>query len=388
MRRMPRSLVLIAVVMLVLGLGAGALAQQNPQPTPQFPPEGIDQTQFILLPYEARAEAMIVKERLYDYGYYPSFFSDKSALQNSWLDVADFAALQECCQQNDLEYSEYGLLFPTYEAIKNGDIINRTPNVTAAPAYHLIVYGESSSDVGKIQSKLQSLNYKENYAINIYDAALRDALDRFIKANNYNYDQYAAGGITPELQEWLFTSDGLLPYVEPEVTPEPTAAPTPVPGGVERLQNYFTGSTAVFGLKLPTLALWLAGIVILVLIFLAIFHFFGPGQGKARKNDENVVSFDISYRGQMQTYNCIIPKVLRIGRNIGSFPLNMEDTSISRRHCELYYQNGQLVLHDYSSYGTQVNGRLIHNSECKLNSGDTLQIGDHIIRITFTEKGK
>ena len=226
MRHTPRGLVLIAVFTLLLGMGTFALAQ-SPQPTPQFPPEGVDQTQFILLPFEAKTEAMIVKERLYDYGYYPSFFQDKSALQNSWLDVADFAALQECCAQNGLEYSEYGLLFPTYEAIKSGEIKNLSPDVTAAPAYHLIVYGETSSDVGKIQSKLQSLNYKENYAINTYDAALRDALDRFIKNNNYNYDQYAAGGITPELQEWLFTSDGLLAYVEPVVTPEPTPEPTP-----------------------------------------------------------------------------------------------------------------------------------------------------------------
>ena len=56
-------------------MGTFALAQ-SPQPTPQFPPEGVDQTQFILLPFEAKTEAMIVKERLYDYGYYPSFFQD------------------------------------------------------------------------------------------------------------------------------------------------------------------------------------------------------------------------------------------------------------------------------------------------------------------------
>ncbi len=320
----------------------------------------------------------------------PASFTDKSALQTNYLDDAAFAALQECCRQNNLVYSEYGLLFDTWYAIKDGAIKNVNPSVTEEPGRHLIVYGETSSDVGEIQRKLQSLNYRENYTINTYDAALRDALDRFLEINNYKYDQYVAGGITPELQEWILTSDSLVPYVEPEVTPEPTPEPTPVPGKIEKVRNYFVEETNVLGLSMPNLVVWIVGLLVIMLIVLAAIHFFGPGsEGKVKAGGAGTtLSFAITYDGKTENYSCVVSKVLRIGRNVGSFPLNLNDTSISRRHCEIYYLNNQLMLHDYSTYGTQINGRLVHNSESKLNSGDTLQIGEHTIIITFGQKGK
>ena len=68
---------------------------------------------------------------------------------------------------------------------------------------------------------------------------------------------------------------------------------------------------------------------------------------------------------------------------MGKFPLNLEDAKISRRHCELYYLNGALMLRDYSSNGTTVNGKPVHNAECLLSSGDVIAIGNHTITITF-----
>ena len=112
----------------------------------------------------------------------------------------------------------------------------------------------------------------------------------------------------------------------------------------------------------------------------------GSGKG-ARKGGKgaakNTLRFSITFQGKTEETETQIVKSLKIGRGIGNFPLNMEDTMISRRHCELYYNNNALMLRDYSSNGTMVNGKSVHNAECLLASGDEIIIGNHTIVVRF-----
>ena len=60
-----------------------------------------------------------------------------------------------------------------------------------------------------------------------------------------------------------------------------------------------------------------------------------------------------------------------IGNGAG---VGIDDRWISRRHCELLYEAGALVVRDLSSrHGTMVNGQPI--SESPLADGDILQLG-------------
>jgi len=46
-------------------------------------------------------------------------------------------------------------------------------------------------------------------------------------------------------------------------------------------------------------------------------------------------------------------------------------------------ENGNLMLRDFSSYGTRINGELCHHSQHVLHSGDVIDVGDHRITIQF-----
>lgn len=62
--------------------------------------------------------------------------------------------------------------------------------------------------------------------------------------------------------------------------------------------------------------------------------------------------------------------------------LNLEDGSVSRRHCEIIYRDERWLLHDLgSSNGTFINGEKIQEREAK--SGDTLRAGQSEIRFTI-----
>ena len=104
---------------------------------------------------------------------------------------------------------------------------------------------------------------------------------------------------------------------------------------------------------------------------------------KARAGDVKFRDFYYIYKDKSEDYTCSVARPIRIGRNVGSFPLNMEDMGVSRRHCEIFYNNDDLMLKDYSSNGTPVNSKIVHNTEYKLTSGDKLVIGEHTVIITF-----
>src|SRR5207248_5970461 len=69
-------------------------------------------------------------------------------------------------------------------------------------------------------------------------------------------------------------------------------------------------------------------------------------------------------------------KVMTIGRQAGTYLL-IDHPSVSRRHAEIAYANGQYVLRDLgSSNGTLVNDtRLTPDSAHILKSGDSIRFG-------------
>lgn len=68
---------------------------------------------------------------------------------------------------------------------------------------------------------------------------------------------------------------------------------------------------------------------------------------------------------------------LRIGREQGAGMLTLTSSSVSRTHCELFIQNGRMIVRDLgSSNGTWLNGkRLESNRDASVKPGDRLEIG-------------
>ena len=68
---------------------------------------------------------------------------------------------------------------------------------------------------------------------------------------------------------------------------------------------------------------------------------------------------------------------LRVGREQGEGMLTLTSSSVSRTHCELFMQNGRMIVRDLgSSNGTWLNGkRLESNRDASVKPGDRLEIG-------------
>ena len=129
----------------------------------------------------------------------------------------------------------------------------------------------------------------------------------------------------------------------------------------------------------------LIALALLVALALGVMFFFLPG-GKgdaASAKGSGGIQFVIEYQGKKRNYNCDIDHTLKIGREVGDFPIDVNDHSISRKHCEIYYSGKNLMIRDYSSTGTFVNGKNCSKGEYVLHSNDTIKIGAHTITIVF-----
>lgn len=79
---------------------------------------------------------------------------------------------------------------------------------------------------------------------------------------------------------------------------------------------------------------------------------------------------------------------LVIGRDPGPGGWLLEgDSTVSRRHGELFVQGGRLVYENASSNGTQVDGSTVLG-RCALQPGAVLAIGGHEIEVRFRSKHK
>ncbi len=69
-----------------------------------------------------------------------------------------------------------------------------------------------------------------------------------------------------------------------------------------------------------------------------------------------------------------------IGRG-GFCQVRLADHQLSRRHCELTYEDGHLNIRDLGSHnGTRVNDKLI-DEQVELDDGDTITLGQHVLRV-------
>ena len=331
---------------------------------------------------EGSVEIISFKAWLRDEGFYQVGISD-DALQSFELDNLTMAAVQQVCKFNpELTFYENGVsweLIWRWNGMVKPALI--TPN---SMDFHM---GDEHERIEQIQNRLNALGYDEagySFAQGIYDDALQKTIDEFVRCNKLTYDPN--DGINAAMQELLF-SENAVAYV-----PEEETRSLP-----EKVLAYWSASSMVFGLEIPNYALWAVGFVLLCVIVLLMIKLLSGG-GKEKndgKDSQNTgkrangklrpgtICFTIEYHGEQCVYYDDIKNYVRIGRQTGKFPLNLEDGRISRKHCEIYYLNGDLRLKDFSSYGTTVNGELCHSDERVLHSGDVLGVGDHSITVEF-----
>ncbi len=387
---------LLIATLLFLLPGASLASAPTPEPTSVPVPAGLD----IFCPkFSHRNDLPLFKDKLFKLGYYIENVSNADLISD-YLDIYTMMAIQEACRKNSLgfEYHEEGINRTVWDAVMNDRLVHA--NTTAAPTpvtYTHIYWQENSQSVKNVQAKLMELGYPlpSGSATGIYDDGLRGVIDVYCQLNSYPYDQAASNGLTVAFQSRLLEQPSVAYYTvspTPEITVAPTA--TAVPSTGDRIRTYFAGSTNVMGLQLPTVAVWLVALALIAGCIIAIIHFFSPSDPNADRPGSDKptrrqtggsgrLEFTIEYKGIVQNYRCDIDHALKIGRNVGEFPLNMQDTLISRKHCEIYYSNRNLMLRDYSSNGTRINGRLCSREEYLLSNGDVIQIGNHTITIRF-----
>ena len=309
-----------------------------------------------------------IRQTLRNSGYYQDAEPNYA---NSMLDQTDMKAIQ------DFWHLQTGGNYPTGLGLTYGakDLILTPPEPTAAPhEYRDIAWGQTSDDLEPMLEQLYHLGYIKEFSHDFYDDEVRDAVRAFTENNGLGgyYENDTEDNISPitaDLQRRIIETDiknlNAMPEVKPDEIP------------------YFLRTVEIAGLQIPMLVLWGVGLVVLVAGILVVIYLFMPSDKSADKTPKGRVHFTIEYQGKTQVIDAEITKTLKIGRGIGNFPLNLEDTKISRKHCELYYLNQSLMLRDYSSNGTMVNGKSVHNAECLLSSGDVILIGEHTITVKF-----
>lgn len=139
------------------------------------------------------------------------------------------------------------------------------------------------------------------------------------------------------------------------------------------------------GLSLPNGVLWAIGFVLVCVIVFLLFKLFSPEEkgAKADAIKPGEICFTIEYGGESCVYRDTLKHYVRIGRATDQFPLNLADTGISRKHCEIYSKEGKLFLRDFSRNGTKVNGAICRHAEQILHSGDVLGVGNHKITLRY-----
>lgn len=358
--RIARWLALaLALALLVLG---GAFAREEQEEECVF---------FANSDIPNAAEIINFKGRLNEYGFYVSGVSDTD-LRSTDLDPSTLAAVIELCQYNpDLTAYSDRVSYRVYWRVIGQDPEGKklvTP-ANSVHIYDLIAPGENAEAVSELQTRLSNLGYDEaagfQYTAGLYDAELDRALRAFVELNNLYGAYDPEAGITPTLQEKIFQQE-----------PEPVHYVAPKEKMSEKVMGFMTGSSVIGGVKIPNVALLVAGFVLLCVIVILILRLVAPGTGKAKK-----IKLHVEYRGKVLEYSVPVAPVIEIGRAVGNFPLNTNDASISRRHAEIRCSGGKYTFVDHSTYGSKVNGAPCHNDERQLHSGDILEIGDHKITL-------
>lgn len=338
-------------------------------------------------------EIINFKARLRELGFYTAGVDD-GTLQTSVLDPLTMAAVNEVCRLNpQFSYHPSGVSRLMYWNVMNmygyGDDL-KTP---LSGDYRALEQGAEGEAVTAVQNRLTELGYDSaagyTFTPGVYDEGLQAAVEAFARVNNMTMD--AQTGISAALQKRLFAEDA-APYAPGEGGETLSTA--------QRILDYFASPSSLMGLSLPNGVLWGVGFILVCVIVVLLVRLLSPGSvsaGKASPGSavtpgsapgrlaRGEMVFTVDYNGKTCVYREQINNYVRIGRATDKFPLDLSDKGISRKHCEIYMKAGKLMLRDFSSNGTFVNGELCHHAERALYSGDMLKVGDHRITVQFSK---
>ncbi len=326
------------------------------------------------------------KVKLYQMGFYSAGVSD-TILQSRELDNLTMAAVKLVCSYNpELIYYDNGVSNYLYWHVMG--IMGAGLKTPLSATYEAFVLGDSDDAITSVQNRLNQLGYDNagySFTPGVYDEELQAVIDEFVRCNKFVYER--EDGITVEMQELLF-SDGAAAYVKEKSLSD-------------AVFGYLKGSSAIGGVHIPNIAMLGIGFLMLCVIVLLVIGIAVPNNFKAMSNiqegralkgkrravrrgkkDAEMV-FKIEYGTSTYVHRVEMNKYVRIGRATGDFPLNIADESISRKHCEICCEGDVVMLRDFSSYGTNINGEVCHHTQRALHSGDVIEVGAHRITIEF-----
>lgn len=317
------------------------------------------------------------KVRLYELGFYSAGVND-TTLQYRGLDDLTMSAVNLVCILNtDLVFYNDGVSNELYWRVMGKNTDGKELITPLDETYQVWVIGDSSDVITKVQNRLNQLGYDAvgcTFTAGVYDEELQTVIDEFVRCNKFVYEE--GSGITVEMQELLY-SDSALSYTAEEIQEEELTTS-------EKIIAYFKAETSILGVHLPNIVLLIVGFLLLCAIAVLVFKLLFQNKGKETVRKAGEVEFKIEYGNEsMVHYTNVMKKYVRIGRATGDFPLNPADGSISRKHCEICYENGNYMLRDFSTHGTVINGSKCHHTQQVLHSGDVLEVGKHRITITF-----
>ena len=331
------------------------------------------------------------KSKLNEEGFYRQGVGEDT-LSSGELDGPTMTAVRLVTEYNDdLIYYEDGVSLALYWRVMDQQGTLKSP---AREKSDILNIGSQGDDVTEVQNRLSQLGYGnkgEDFTKGVYDEKMQDAVDAFVQCNNRVEER--EDGITKALYECIM-SDSAVTY---------TATKTDKSVD-QRVMGYFGGTTALLGLELPVWLIWALGFVLLcVIVFLLIRLLGGKGEKKednptdgtdaqdAIRPGKGEVVFRIEYNGMRVFHKARMKDVIFIGRSQGSFPLNPEDLSVSRKQCELIPDNGKLRLRNRSSHGTVINGERLQSTgnaqvdDRFVHNGDVIEFGAHKVTVFYQE---
>ncbi len=331
-----------------------------------------------------------LQERLTELGYY-------TGGQTMLYDAATQYAVYRFCQLNGLTYSSQGVTTEIWNAVISD---SAAALASEEDIYQDIAYGDTGSAVLTLQTRLKELSYYTDGAEldpGVFDEGTQKAVETFCQVNQVTY---SGTGVSAAVQ-YIIYSDGAVSYTDRD---KGTIS--------QRLSNYMTGSVSMLGSSVPVYLLWICSVILVVLILVLCIFFFVPGkekqpqgpqqppvywrksgalrddssvltQGKTHDTSKAMMDVQIRFQNKVKNLQCPCGTTVTIGHGGCTIPLDNRDVTASHAHCELYYRGAVLMLRDHSTNGTYVNGRLVHNAECRIYSGTQLGVGQHQIYIQF-----
>ena len=313
------------------------------------------------------------KWKLYEYGFYGNNNIQTNTIQDATLDVMTLSAVKTVCSMNEgLEYYGNGVTFDVWWRVMGEDGRYDTLHTPNGDVYFCrdLPFNAESDAVNRLRERLIALGYGkcgiELNAAGALDKNVCDALALFAKCNNVEFNQDDLI-VTAALQNIVYSNAAV---------PADDSIRLKFP---ENFFFYMGRNGDAFGIKIPNYAIWGIGAVLLGLIVWLVIKLCAPK--KPVESKKGTLEFEIEYNGNRSVYRSNPYEYIRIGRATGNFPLDVGDKYISRKHCEIYHENGDVMLRDFSMYGTMVNNKKCAHSSQILHDGDTLMVGKHRIVI-------